>query len=303
MMKYLGGEMELRSIISFCKIASLGSYSKAAESLGYTQSTLTAQIKNLESELNVKLVEKSGRGIKITEKGKVFFEYAQRINSLIHESMEAVSDENNPKGTLKIGVIESLCTVKLPQILEEYHEKYPEVNIELKVAICSRLVEMLKNNMVDLIIIIDKQIENNRTITYYSKKESIAVLCSSLNKLSASKNISIHDLNDQSLILTEKGCSYRQQFEEILNKNLVKTNIIMESGSVEAIKGFVKSNLGIAVLPEMTVENELKNSRLIKLDLEQCNFSMYTQVLYNKDKYITKAMKAFLDMINSKSDF
>ena len=102
--------MELRSIISFCKIVSLGSYSKAAENLGYAQSTLTAQIKNLESELNVKLVEKSGRGIKITEKRKVFFEYAQRINSLINESMEAVSDENNPKGTLKIGVIESFNT-------------------------------------------------------------------------------------------------------------------------------------------------------------------------------------------------
>lgn len=289
--------MELRNIITFLKIASLGSYSKAAQSLGYAQSTLTAQMQSLENDLNVKLIEKSGRGIKLTDKGEIFLKYAEKINVLINESKEAVVDNKKTIGTLKIGVIESVCNSKLPKILKLFHTKYSDVNIELKIAICSRAKEMLKQNMVDVILIIDEKVEDEQFITHFFEKEPMSVLCSPNNKLTAKNEIKICDLKDERLILTEKGCSYRKEFENTLKENSISTDLVMESGSIEAIKGFVKSNIGITFLPRAIVKNELANKELFELKLSEGKFNMYYQVLYNKNKYVTNAMKAFLQLI------
>lgn len=289
--------MELRNLITFSKIASFSSYSKAAENLGYAQSTITTQMQLLEEELGVKLIERTGRKIKLTNSGKTFLKYANEIIDLINESKEVIRSESIPQGTLKIGVIESLCTIRLPKILEVYHERYPNVNIELKVGICSELRKMLKMNIVDVIFILDRKIEDEQFISYMSEYEPMAILCSSSNKLSEKNLITLEDIQNEALILTEKGCSYRKDFEEILQKKSIKTNLVLESGSIEAIKGFVKSNIGITLLPKMTVEKEIKNKELVELNVEECDFNMYTQLLYNKKKYITSAMKTFLDMI------
>lgn len=289
--------MELRNLITFSKIASFSSYSKAAENLGYAQSTITTQMQHLEEELGVKLIERTGRKIKLTNSGETFLKYANEIIDLINESKEVIRSESIPQGTLKIGVIESLCTIRLPKILEIYHERYPNVNIELKVGICSELRKMLKMNIVDVIFILDRKIEDEQFISYMSEYEPMAILCSSSNKLSEKNLITLEDIQNEALILTEKGCSYRKDFEEILQKKSIKTNLVLESGSIEAIKGFVKSNIGITLLPKMTVEKEIKNKELVELNVEECDFNMYTQLLYNKKKYITSAMKTFLDMI------
>lgn len=289
--------MELRNLITFSKIASLSSYSKAAENLGYAQSTITTQMQLLEEELGVKLIERTGRKIKLTNSGETFLKYANEIIDLVNESKEVIRSESIPKGTLKIGVIESLCTIRLPKILEIYHEKYPDVNIELKVGICSELREMLKKNIVDIIFVLDRKIDDEKLILYLNKYEPMAILCSPSNKLAKKCNVTLDDIKNESLILTEKGCSYRKEFEQILKKKSINTNLVLESGSIEAIKGFVKSNIGITLLPKMTVEKELKNKELVELTVEGCEFSMHTQILYNKKKYITSAMNAFLGMI------
>ena len=93
----------------------------------------------LEQELGVKLIERTGRKIKLTNSGETFLKYANEIIDLVNEGKEVIRNESIPKGTLKIGVVESLCTIRLPKILEAYHERYPDVNIELKVGICSEL--------------------------------------------------------------------------------------------------------------------------------------------------------------------
>lgn len=85
----------------------------------------------LEQELGVKLIERTGRKIKLTNSGETFLKYANEIIDLVNEGKEVIRNESIPKGTLKIGVVESLCTIRLPKILEVYHERYPHVNIEL----------------------------------------------------------------------------------------------------------------------------------------------------------------------------
>ncbi|MCC9293461.1 LysR family transcriptional regulator [Clostridium sp. MT-14] len=286
--------MEFRNLITFSEIAHLKSYTRAAEELGYAQSTITTQIKLLEEELGVKLFEKIGRKIHLTLKGEVFLKYAENIISLTEEAREAVGGVDIPRGILRIGIVESLCTMRLPELLKNYHMKYPEVEIIIKVGVCSDLRSMLKNNIVDLAFILDKTTADPDLICCVSYNEPMIFLTSPVNRLAGKKQVTMEDIKDEPLIVTEKGCSYRNIFEKMFQKSGLKPNIALEVGSVEAIKSFTMSNLGITLLPVMTVEKELKSRQLVGFDLDGCEFNMATQILYHKNKCVTAAMRAFI---------
>lgn len=291
--------MELRQLITFSKITQLKSFLKAAENLGYAQSTITTQIQLLEKELGIKLFEKIGRNMELTSKGLIFLEYAEKIINLANEAKEAVTDSDTPKGTLKIGVVESLCTIKLPELLEAFHIKYPEVKVIIKIGTCSELQNMLKNNAVDLIFTLGELIKDQDLISCMSKKENMVILASPLNKLKNNMNITLKDIEGESLILTEKGCSYRSVFEAMFHKEGLQPNLALEIGSIETIKSFVMKNLGITLLPLMTVEDELSKRSLVKLDLVDCDFNMMTQILYHRNKWLTPAMNTFIEELKS----
>ena len=286
--------MELRQLITFSKITQLKSYLKAAENLGYAQSTITTQMQLLEKELGIKLFEKIGRNMELTSKGLIFLEYAEKIINLASEAKEAVADKDIPKGILKIGVVESLCTIKLPELLKDFHIKYPEVEVIIKIGTCSELINMLKNNIVDLIFTLGELIKDSNLISCMCYKEDMAILASPLNKLKDKKKLTLKDIAGESLILTEKGCSYRGVFEEMFHKEKLQPRLALEIGSIETIKSF-----GITLLPAMTVEKKKKKGALIKLDLIGLNFNMMTQILYHRSKWLTPAMNAFIEELKS----
>lgn len=289
--------MELRQLITFSKITQLKSFLKAAEDLGYAQSTITTQIQLLEKELGIKLFERIGRNMELTSKGLIFLEYAEKIINLADEAKSAVSDTDVPKGTLKIGVVESLCTIRLPEVLKHYHMKYPDVEVIIKIGTCSDLHNMLKNNTVDLIFILGELIKDQDLLSCMCCEEEMAVLASPLNILKDKKKLTLKDISGEALILTEKGCSYRGVFETMFSKENLQHHLSLEIGSIETIKTFVKNNLGITLLPAMTAQNELDKGELVKLDLVGCEFNIMTQVLYHKNKWLTPAMNAFIDML------
>lgn len=291
--------MELRQLITFTKVTQLKSYLKAAENLGYAQSTITTQIQLLEKELGIKLFERIGRSMELTAKGLIFLEYAEKIVNLSEEAKDAVRNTDIPNGILKIGVVESLCTVKLPELLKNYHMKYPEVEVIIKIGTSPDLQDMLKNNIVDLIFTLGEQINDPDLISCICYKEPMALLASPLNKLANKKNLTLKDFADIPLVLTEKGCSYRSTLEKMFRDESLKPHLALEIGNIETIKTFVINNLGITLLPIMTVENELTKGNLVKLNLNKRDFNMMTQILHHKNKWVTPAMNAFMDSLNS----
>lgn len=291
--------MELRQLITFSKITQLKSFLKAAEDLGYAQSTITTQIQLLEKELGIKLFERIGRNMELTSKGLTFLEYAEKIINLAEEAKAAVADADIPKGTLRIGVVESLCTIRLPEVLKYYHMKYPEVEVIIKIGTCSDLHNMLRNNTVDLIFILGELIKDPDLLSCMCCEEEMALLASPLSKLKDKEKIALKDIENESLILTEKGCSYRGVFEGMFNEENLQPHLSLEIGSIETIKTFVKNNLGITLLPAMTAQNELEKGELAKLDLVGCDFNIMTQVLYHKNKWLTPAMNAFIEVLKS----
>ena len=286
--------MDLKQLNTFLTISRLQSFTKAAEELSYAQSSITSQIKLLEDELGVKLFERMGKNIFLTHEGKKLIPYARQMLSLSTDIKNNLSENMLPSGLLTIGVAESLCVIRLPEIIKRYRKLYPNVEISLKFGSCADFKHYLNDNLIDVAFSLGSKIENNEFISQIEIDEPMCLLAYPGHPLTNKKEVFPTDLEGESLILTEIGCSYRAAFERILKDANVYPHITLESGSIHAIKLFTMSGLGICLLPQIAVYEELASSKLIPLHWCGPKFNIVSQVLYHKNKWLSPALQAFL---------
>jgi len=289
--------MEIRQLNTFAAIARLGSFTQAAEMLGYAQSSITTQIQLLESELDTKLFERIGKSIALTPDGEKLLPYAQKILKLSEEAKNIIVSSDTPKGTLTIGAPESLCVMRLPGIFKEYHTCYPDVELILKFGTCAEFRRFLRENVIDVAVLLENRITDSDLVTELQFPEPMAVLTAPCHPFADRDCVYPEDLADQSLILTENGCSYRAVFDNILAKSGVRPRSILETGSVQAIKQLTADGLGVSLLPRIAVEDEVRQGRLSILNWKGPDFGMMTQVVYHKDKWISAPLRIFLDLV------
>jgi len=288
--------MEIRNLITFKKILELGSFSNAADALGYSQSTITMQMKQLESELNIQLFDRIGRKISVNNEGLRFSKYATNI---INESQNAIADltsDSIPKGELRIGILESICTAHLPNMLNKYHILYPNVKTIIKIGTFTELSNMLNSGQIDILWTFDNKIQTLEWINAFIYESPIIIVCSPSHPLAKQKELTLADLVDEPFILTEKECSYRIDFTNILLSLGFSPNVILEIGSTEIIKKFVEANLGLSVLPRYTVEKELESHELLPLTVTDFHIRMYGQLFYHKNKWLSPVLKCFIEL-------
>jgi DNA-binding transcriptional LysR family regulator len=288
--------MDLKQLNSFLMICKLQSFTQAADALGYAQSTITTQIKLLEGELEVKLFERMGKNITLTQEGKKLLPYAKQMLKLSQEIKSVISNDADPSGVLTIGVAESLCILRLPEILKEYRRLYPKVEVSIKFGNCAEFRHFLRDNVIDVAFSLGTKIEGTDFLTEIVLDEQMLLLTAPMHQLIDKEVITPNDIENEPLILTEIGCSYRAVFENILSSYSIKSNVVLETGSVQAIKQFTMSGLGVTLLPKVAVEEELSQGRLVPLNWCGPDFGIVSQVLYHKDKWLSPALKAFLKL-------
>lgn len=286
--------MDFKQLSAFVEISKIQSFTAAANTLGYAQSTVTTQIKLLEGELGVKLFERIGKNVTLTHEGKKLLPYAKQMLKLSHDVKNAVFNEEKPSGTLTIGAAESLCVIRLPEILKEYRKLYPDVDVSLKFGSCADFRHFLKNNIIDVAFSLGRKIDDDDFISEVEFDEPMLLLAYPGHPLIDKAEVLPKDIENVPLILTETGCSYRAAFENILNEYNVKANLVLETGSVQAIKQFTMSGLGITLLPKVAVKDEVAGGKLVPLNWKGPDFEIISQVLYHKDKWISPALKEFL---------
>jgi DNA-binding transcriptional LysR family regulator len=290
--------LDNKQLKTFLTIARLQSFSLTAQNLNYSQSTITTQIQLLEKELEVKLFERLGHRITLTPDGKKLLPFAEQILKLSKDAKSVISNSDLPKGTLSIGVVESLCVMRLPKILREYRLRYPNVEISLKFGNSADFLNFLKENTIDIAFFLEKKINEENFITEIEFPEPLVLLSSPEHPLAKKESVFPEDLKEEPLILTEAGCSYRSLFENTLNQYGIKPHSVIETGNVQLIKQLAISGLGITLLPLVAVEEECSQERLIKLNWKGPTFELLTQVLYHKNKWISSPLKAFIDLIH-----
>lgn len=288
--------MELRHLNTFTKIAELMSFSKAAEHLGYSQSTVTVQIKALENELNTKLFDRMGHKIMLTDSGRVLLTYAKDLLLMEQKLKSIVEDSSTVKGVLRLGLVESICTSFMPDILIEYHRLYPEVEIRVITDVNEKLLEMLKTNEVDLIFLIDKKICPPEAVTAYEFEEKIVFVAPNDLALPHSEPLSLEDISKLPFILTEKDVGYRVSLNDLLAKHNLSLSPFLEIGDTSTIVKLIRRNTGVSLLPMYAVSKSIENGEVKILDVAEWSVCHYAQLMYNRFKWMTPAMQKFITL-------
>ncbi|BBB90558.1 MAG TPA: LysR family transcriptional regulator [Methylomusa anaerophila] len=288
--------MELRQLKTFVMIVRLRSFTKASDVLNYAQSTVTSQIQSLEEELGTLLFERIGRQVQLTKDGESLLLYAEQIVKLADAAKDVLTTSSHPQGTLRIGTPESFCLNRLPELIKDYRWRYPEVEIKLSFGICCDFLKSVRNNNVDLAFFYDEILEDSDLVVHVLYDEPVLILASPQHPLVQKKRITFQDLNGQSLILTESGCRYRARFEKAMSNAKVQPCTTLEISSVEVQKRFTMDNQGLAVLSKTAVDNELAQGLLTALPWAGPSFDVKVQLVYHKDKWLSPALKAFIDL-------
>lgn len=289
--------MEIRNITTFMRVAELNSFSKAAEQLGYSQSAVTVQIRQLEQELNTRLFERIGKHIRLTEDGSQFVARALDILNAVDAAKTISHEQESPSGTLRIGTAESLLISVLPPIIMEFRKKCPHVEISIQTGKIGGLFDMVKQNDVDLLFFLDKKTNFPEWVKAFEHLEPIVFVSSSKHPLTKCRNIPLETIFEEPFLLTERGISYRYDLEQMAAAANVEIHPFLETGNTEVITKMLLQNAGISFLPEYVVRDYLKEDRLAVLNAACPRLQMWSQLVYHRNKWVTPQMKLFIELI------
>ena len=289
--------MTITQLGTFLKIAETRSFTTAANLLGYAQSTVTTQVKQLEEELGCLLFERLGKSVTLTSEGERLCEYAEKMMQLEREILLEVPTVQEPAGVLKLGVSESLCYHGLPQVLLQYREKCPKVEIRLSFITHDTFPALLKKGMLDAAYSLNPPMEYPDLVMLYDKPETLGFYTSPEHPLASKKQLTEKDLAGVPLLLTSHTCSFRHMLLEDLAETGITPQIALETSSKEILKQFAINRLGAAFMPDMTAREEVKKGLLKKLDWAGKAFAVCTRMFIHKDKHVSTAISELVKLI------
>lgn len=288
--------MEIRQLKSFQTVANLLSFNKAADNLHYAQSSVSAQVRALEEELGLELFDRLGNRVRLTEAGEQLLQYANKILALAGEAQAELTQNTKPTGTLVIRIPESFGVHRLPPILQEFHRRFPEVRLQFITCAHESLERDLRKGITDLAFLLTESISAADLTAETLGFESLVLVASPGHPLAAKRSVQTRDLAKETLLFSKVDCSYRRIFEAVLAQEQVGSLRQLEFWSVETLKRAVMAGVGITVLPEIAVADEVARKQLVVLPWSEGKIEVATLMVHYRDRWISPALKAFMEI-------
>lgn len=289
--------MHLRNLITFIHVAELGSFTKAAEQLGYSQSTISFQIKQLEEELDCLLFERINHTITLTERGHELVYYAHQIRALTDAFKEKSSNGEQLSGHIHIVTPDSVCEEMVNTHYFDFHSKYPLISIRFSTADTSAMFDMLDRNEADLIITLDCHSYNRDYIIAKEERLPMHFVTNSNSKFAGKKELSIRDIAGEPFVLTECGQGYRRVFDRELAKKSIDIAPILEIGRTDMITSVLSKSDMISFLPDFVTKPLVDAGVLCYLDIRDMDIEIWKQLIYHKNKWMSKSLKTLIAYI------
>ena len=292
--------MELRNLITFIHVAELGSFTKAAEQLGYSQPSISFQIKQLEEEFGCLLFERINHTITLTEKGHELVYCAHQIRALTDSFKESVAENDECSGHIHIVTPDSVCEEMINSHYIDFHNRYPDISNRFSTGDSAVMLDMLDHNEADVIITLDNHLYNKDYIIAKEQQLSMHFVTARNSKFANRKNLSIKDIINEPFILTEHGQGYRRVFDRELAKKSLEITPFLEIGRTDMITSMLTQSNMISYLPDFVTKPLIDSGELCYLDVTDMNIDIWKQLIYHKNKWMSKSLKAFIEYVKEK---
>lgn len=289
--------MDLKYLNTFRTIVTEGSFSKAAEKLNYTQSTITFQIGQLEKEFSVPLFEKIGRKMVLTKAGEQIIPYVDSVLSAVDKLYDFERDLKDCCGDLHVGVGETLLCYQLPKIVEEFSRLAPKARLFIRSMNCYDIRNELLSGTLDLgIFYEDIGGTEGHLISSPMGSYPLVLVASEQIKKNHPDFVTPNQMIPVPFLINESKCIFRQIFEQYLQQRSILLDRTIELWSIPTIINLVKSGLGITYLPRFAVEEELQKGTLVEIPTDLSSRKIHAVCSYHKNKWVSPLMELFLQL-------
>ncbi|MDN3548111.1 LysR family transcriptional regulator [Mucilaginibacter aquaedulcis] len=283
--------MNTHDLKIFEAVTTHGSFTKAAEAMFTVQSNVTARIKSLEEEFNVNLFKRTSRSVELTQAGEIFIQFCKKHNHLTEILKQELSNSNKLSGSLKIGCIETTMALKVPGVINEFTDKYPEVELSFKADNSINLINDIINYKLDAAFVA-APVTSPELNVHLVKEEQLVIAMAE-----GHPNLPEYLANGKvKIVVFDIGCSYRPKLESWLNIKGVFNYQCTVLNTLEGIINFVEAGIGITILPQDLVNQIYYNRKLKTQSIDGEQGRLTTVIAYRNDVPQSNAMKVFMDL-------
>jgi DNA-binding transcriptional LysR family regulator len=289
--------MNRTQLLAFAAVAEAGGFTKGAQRLMVSQPAVSLHVAELEHSLRSKLFDRLPRGVRLTAAGRILLSFAKRIESLEGEAEAAIADLLGlRRGKLVVGASLTVGSYFLPVALGEFRRRYPQIELDLEIANTKQIESLLRENRVDLAFtegLAPKDASSAQSIY----DDRLVPIAAPDHPIRQRKRLTAAMVCREDLIFREIGSGTRDVVEEVLNRLRLQCKPLMSLGSTEAIKRAVEAGVGLAIVSELAVENEVRAGTLVVLPVAALTVARPFRVLRPLGKGDSPAAAAFLEVV------
>ncbi|MDH6234142.1 DNA-binding transcriptional LysR family regulator [Mesorhizobium soli] len=285
--------MQLRHLRTFVAVADTLNFTRAAERIHLSQSSVTEQVQTLEADIGARLFDRSRKGITLTPAGERLLGYAAELLKLAEEAQSAVTGASDVSGSLTIGGLETLCTARLSQLLAEFHRRHPTVELTLRTADSSGLRSGIRSGDLDVGFIFGQAMAGLDLQSETVMQEDLLVILPAGHRLAGRLEAGPEDLAEDVFLVTQEGCVYRRMFDEAFAQSLPeRPKLVGEFASIGSIRGLVDAGLGCALVPRAALLEQ--SERLVAIAWKGSSRTVPMTMMWRRKRVRSPAVAAFL---------
>lgn len=291
--------MEIRNLITFVQVAEQNSFTKAAKALDYSQSTVSFQIKQLETELDCLLFERINHTLILTERGKELLEYAQKVRHLTDEFRQSLVEKPDVTGRVHVVTPDSVCEAMLTENYADFYRKYPGITLKFSTGDTDDMFRLLDHNEADIMLTLDGHVYHKDYIIAKERRMPAHFVVGKRSPLAGRTGLMMQDILNEPFILTEKGMGYRRVLDEMLARQSVELQPVLEVGRTDLITALLAEGEHISFLPDFVTRSKVEAGEIVHLAVADAEIDIWQQLIYHRNKWISRTLQTFIEYVSA----
>ena len=286
--------MHLETLQVFCDLVESGSFSAAASQNFVTQSAVSQQVRALETRFDRRLIERTKGRVQPTPAGQLLYQASKDITARYRELREQLqSFGTTVTGSVRIATVHSVGLYELTEPLKSFLKTYPQVNVHLEYSRSTKIIEDVLSGRIDLGIVAYPTRRSQIAIIPF-REDRLVLVCAPHHPLARRRSVALTEIDGENMVGYERDIPTRRELDRVLRRKKVTVRYVMELDNIETIKRVVEMGAGLAIVPEPTIKQEVKNRTLHALQISDETLMRPLGILHRQGRHFSPAVERFI---------